>query len=334
MITSIQDEINQIDAIRPHLVILGAGASLAALPDGDKNGKKLPLMSNFIEVLNLGNLLIEHGIKFCGDNFEDLYSEIYSDPKKKDICEELENRIYDYFSSLQLPEEPTIYDYLILSLREKDVIATFNWDPFLVQAIRRNRIKVKPPRVLFLHGNVSTGYCYRDKVVGIRGNLCSVCNKLLEKSKLLYPISQKNYDKDFFISKQWSEVKVHIKNTFMVTIFGYSAPNSDISAIEIMKTAWGEIEERAFEQIEIIDIKEENSILESWGQFIHTHHYDIYNDFFDSWIANHPRRTGEAFRNQYIEAMFIDDNSPPKATHLTDLQKWYKDLIEGERAHN
>jgi hypothetical protein len=31
---------------RSHVVILGAGASYAAFPDGDKNGRKLPLMWN------------------------------------------------------------------------------------------------------------------------------------------------------------------------------------------------------------------------------------------------------------------------------------------------
>jgi cyclic nucleotide-binding protein len=30
------------------------------------------------------------------------------------------------------PELLTLYDHLVLSLRPKDVIATFNWDPFLI----------------------------------------------------------------------------------------------------------------------------------------------------------------------------------------------------------
>ena len=33
--------------------------------------------------------------------------------------------IFQYFSSLSLPGIPTIYDHLLLSLRPKDVIATF-----------------------------------------------------------------------------------------------------------------------------------------------------------------------------------------------------------------
>ena len=38
---------------RPHVVILGAGASCAAIPNGDKNGKKISAMSGFIDKLGL-----------------------------------------------------------------------------------------------------------------------------------------------------------------------------------------------------------------------------------------------------------------------------------------
>ena len=44
---------------------------------------------------------------------------------------EIETRVDEYFADLELPGHPTIYDRLVLSLREKDLIATFNWDPFL-----------------------------------------------------------------------------------------------------------------------------------------------------------------------------------------------------------
>ena len=36
---------------RPHVVILGAGASCAAIPNGDKNGKRIAAMSGFIDKL-------------------------------------------------------------------------------------------------------------------------------------------------------------------------------------------------------------------------------------------------------------------------------------------
>ena len=46
---SIEDEIKDVKFGRPHVVILGAGASLAAFPNGDANGIRLPLMLDFIE---------------------------------------------------------------------------------------------------------------------------------------------------------------------------------------------------------------------------------------------------------------------------------------------
>lgn len=38
--TSEEFEIYRLKAQQPHLVILGAGATMAAIPDGDDNGKE------------------------------------------------------------------------------------------------------------------------------------------------------------------------------------------------------------------------------------------------------------------------------------------------------
>lgn len=38
---------------RPHLLILGAGASIAAIPNGDKNGKQTSVMWGFIDKLGM-----------------------------------------------------------------------------------------------------------------------------------------------------------------------------------------------------------------------------------------------------------------------------------------
>ena len=38
---------------RPHLVILGAGASKDAMPNGDARGKSLPVMKEFISKMGL-----------------------------------------------------------------------------------------------------------------------------------------------------------------------------------------------------------------------------------------------------------------------------------------
>ena len=54
---------------RPHVVILGAGASLAALPKGDPNGAVLPLMKNLSDVLDLTYIIEQNGLNCRGRNF-------------------------------------------------------------------------------------------------------------------------------------------------------------------------------------------------------------------------------------------------------------------------
>lgn len=332
MDVSADQEIKQIAAGKPHIVILGAGASYAAFPNGDRNGRRLPLMNNFVETLGLEDLVTQTGLSFSSTNFEDIYSSISKDPKLQNVRKELEAKIYRYFHAMELPDHPTIYDHLVLSLRNKDFIATFNWDPFLVQAIRRNGKRFKLPRVLFLHGNVEVGYCADGHMMGDNGSSCSKCGNRLTPTKLLYPIGEKNYHLNEFISRQWATLADVLKHAFMVTIFGYGAPTSDASAVDLLKNAWGEIDDRSLEEFEIIDVRDEDDLIKTWSPFIHTHHYRVDASFYDSWIANHPRRTGEAYLNQFIEAKFIEDNPLPKHAEFKELWEWYSKLQEVEDA--
>lgn len=333
MEVSVEQEIEQIQMGKPHVVILGAGASYASFLNGDKNGVKFPLMNNFVNILGLNDLLSQTSINFETDNFEKIYDQLHQNEAHQKIREELEKVIYDYFSRLEIFDEPTIYDQLLLSLRGKDVVATFNWDPFLLQAYRRNAQKFKLPRLLFLHGNVGVGCCEKDKVAGINGNGCSKCGCVLAPTKLLYPIAEKNYHLNGFISSQWKELNQHLQSSFMITIFGYGAPQSDVSAIDLMKSAWGDVNQREMEQTEIIDIRSEEDLCSTWEPFIHTHHYETHSNFYESWIANHPRRTGEAYINQYRDAQFIENNPIPKEFAFAELWAWYDRLKQVEDQH-
>jgi len=333
MEVSKEQEINQIKMGKPHVLILGAGASYAAFPSGDINGKKLPLMNNLVETLGIEKLIEKADLKTTSGNFEDIYSEIHENPNLSSLLRDIEEEVYSYFQYMMLPNAPTIYDHLLLSLRDKDVVATFNWDPFLLLAYQRNTQRFKLPRLLFLHGNVGVGYCEKDKVAGINGNRCGKCGHKLEPTKLLYPISEKNYHKDGFISLQWKELDQHLKSAFMVSIFGYGAPQSDVSAIDLMKSAWGDVNHREMEQTEIIDIRSEEDLCKTWEPFIHTHHYETHSSFYYSWIANHPRRTGEAYINQYWNAQFIENNPIPKEFPFCELWAWYDQLKQAEEQH-
>ncbi len=330
MTFTVAQEIASHGMARPHVVLLGAGASRAALPDGDANGNSLPVMDDLVELLDLGGLLDDVGIPFANRTFEDLYADIYGREDLGAIRAELERRVCDFFQSLQLPHRPTIYDYLVLCLRSKDVIATFNWDPLLIQAYRRNAGMLALPRVLFLHGNVLVGCCARDKVMGLKGNACSKCGQPLKPTRLLYPVSQKNYEDDPMLSAQWSELRGHMSQAFMFTVFGYSAPTSDVGAVELLKNAWQSAGPRVMEETEIIDIKPENELTEVWSDFIHSHHYSVSPSFFHSWLARHPRRTGEAYIAQFIDAQFVEGNPVPTDAILPELHEWFLELHNAE----
>ena len=43
--------------VRPHVVLLGAGASLDAFPEGDELGRRLPLMHNLVDLVGLEPLI-------------------------------------------------------------------------------------------------------------------------------------------------------------------------------------------------------------------------------------------------------------------------------------
>ena len=329
---STRDEIEQVEMERPHVVLLGAGASRAAFPTGDAGGHPLPLMADFTEIVPIGAVLERAGIDYCGRNFEELYAELCDRSDLAGVREDLEAQVFGYFTSLALPAEPTLYDHLVLSLRRKDVIATFNWDPFLIKAIRRNKlIHGSHPFILFLHGNVAAAYCHQDNVHGVRGARCSRCGNRFEPSRLLFPIKEKSYENDPAIADAWRMAREAFRSAFMVTIFGYGAPKSDLSASRLLDEAWGGAEQRPMEQFEIIDVRPEDELLATWESFIHTHHYETHANVYESWLFNHPRRSGEAYINQYLEAKFINDNPLPRDAGFDELWAWFNRLIDHER---
>lgn len=320
---------------RPHVVILGAGASCAAIPNGDKSGKKISAMSGFIDKLGLTDIISKVDIHTDSDNLEDIYMELDERSKDEEKCqevkEELEIIIRNYMSDYNLPDNPTIYDFLVMSLTSKDLIVTFNWDPLLVQAIgRAMKYTNNIPQVAFLHGNVAVGFCEDDNIMGNVGMTCK-CGKPLRPMKLLFPIKRKDYSSDIAISKSWKTLNNALEKAYMVTIFGYSAPKSDAEAVSMMKKAWGSVSDRKMEEIEIIDIREEEEVINSWSQFIHTHHYSYHTSFFDSTLARCPRRTCEATFDRLMNCIWLDGSKGFKENmDFLDIDKLTHKLIDEE----
>lgn len=318
---------------RPHVVILGAGASVAAIPNGDANGKKISVMNDFFQKTNTEYLLEGIDLKTKSKNLEDIYSEIYERPELKDVCIKLEKAIYDYFSDLQIPDEPTIYDYLLLSLRSKDLIATFNWDPLLLQAYQRvAKITKDLPDLSFLHGNVLVGLCEEHKIGGYIHNRCSVCGKKLKPIKLLYPIKKKDYNSDLYMRDSWNILKHKLKYAYVITLFGYGAPPSDVEAISMLKEAWGDTEKRNLEQTEIIDIKSEDELAETWKPFIYSHHYEVHNSFFDSTLASFPRRTCDCLFDNLMNCKFLDGEKGFKEKMTwSEIEQFLEPILNDEK---
>lgn len=323
-----------------HVVILGAGASIASTKRNEEfNGKQLPSMDNFIEVVGLTDLVEKIPKILKAKNFETLYSNIHNENPNSELLREIEKRTRAYFVDMQLPDEPTIYDYLVLSLRPKDLIATFNWDPFLYQAWVRNRKFTKDlPHLSFLHGNVAIGYSKEDKRCGPIGFQMRPGGEVFKPTKLLYPIGQKKYTEDEFINMEWERVKFCLSkeyNAVRATIFGYGAPDSDAEAVTLLNDAWGTPDDRVMEQFEIIDISTEEELRRKWNRFIHSHHYDISNSYFDSSLALNPRRTSESYFSAYEplshDDIFRESNPVPEDFKtLQELWEWHKPLIKAE----
>lgn len=141
----------------PHVVIVGAGASIAACRV-DKNGMEVPLLKNIHNILGMTDELKKY--HFSDDEMQDfelLYSNIYGKAEYASLQMYLENGVIEYFKKITIPDELTLYDYLILSLTEKDAIISFTWAPFLMQAYRRNLSVGNLPMLIFPQTDCNLG---------------------------------------------------------------------------------------------------------------------------------------------------------------------------------
>lgn len=315
----------------PHVVILGAGASLAALPRGDRHGRRLPVMSNFVETLGLESLVARAGFRHDA-NFELIYDALYASPEHAGLRMELEDVVRAYFSAIQIPHQVTLYDEMLLSLREKDIIATFNWDPLLLQAYQRVADLGSVPRIVFLHGNVAVGYCEKDRVKGALANRCGVCHKPFAPSPLLFPIRDKRYRDHPFLAQEWLELEWHLENAYILTVFGYSAPKSDVAARAILLDAWQRNETRELAEIELVDIQSRGALKRSWSDFFVRQHFGISRRFGRTLLMRHPRRSCEAFAWATLQMDPWPPHKLPRFRKLEALREAMRPLLAEEKA--
>ena len=292
-------------AVRPHVVLLGAGASLAAFPKGDASGHSLPLMDNFVDVVGLETLISTAPVKVENrKNIEEVYSNLAVNPKCRKLMKKIEGKIENYFSSLKIPRETTTYDYLLLSLRKKDAVFTFNWDPFLFDAYKRNEKVASLPEIFFLHGNVRIGICPKHPEARCeRGGICPKCLSRCVNVPLLYPIGKKDYSSNEYIRRSWDKARYFFAEAFVLTIFGYGAPVSDADAVDLLKSAWMERSDRRIEHVEIIDVASDSDLYKRWKKFTPTLHLKLKDCIWKSWIMMYPRRSVESLKYPIFDGM-------------------------------
>jgi hypothetical protein len=331
MIKTARQLIEDPHDIGPHVVLLGAGASRAAFPKGDATGRRLPVMGDLVDIVGLRPLIKESGLGAeCHKNFEVLYSQLVSNHQYADITKEIEQSIERYFSGMSLPNRATIYDCLLVSMRPKDVIFTFNWDPFLFDAYQRNRDVVPLPEIFFLHGNVRIGVCPYHGNWGARKLRCPKCSELLEDVPLLYPVAQKNYTDARYIKSSWEAAKILFRDAFTLTIFGYSAPASDKDAVELLRLAWTAKSDRTLEHIEIIDTASQSLLHKRWAPFAPTYHDHFIKTFKESRLARWPRRSCESLLYPMTQGIPCEDFPLPSTDSIPELQAYATRIAQHE----
>ena len=315
----------------PHVVLLGAGASRAAFPNGDRSGKRIPLMNDLVKVVGLRPLINQTGKGFGDESdFEAIYSELASNPHHSNITKTIEKEVENYFSSLQLPDEATLYDRLLLFLRKEDAIFTFNWDPFLFDVCQRNRSIAPLPKIFFLHGNVRIGKCPRHEHWGKKNGKCPDCSAHFEDVPLLYPVRKKDYSNSPYIKAAWDAARELFKEALVLTIFGYGAPESDRDAVDLLKLAWTKRSNREFEHVEIVDIVCEEILYERWSSFTPTLHLHPRQNFTESWITRWPRRSREAVWFPMTEGSPCEKFPMAPTTNLSELQELTLEIAKWE----
>lgn len=190
-----------------HLVILGAGSTIATIPNGDKNGEFSYTLYNLLKDKCFTSFVKKVQAKnFQTDDVEALCNQLYKEDKL--LYDEFESLVRKKYASLELPDGFTILDRLVLSLTPNDAIISFNWDDLVIQAYQRMSEYVPEemlPILAFPHGNAQAVYDnkhYTSKRI-------VTCTSWFD-SPLNMPVDEIDYKSDVFINSQW-----HILDFFM-----------------------------------------------------------------------------------------------------------------------
>jgi len=149
---------------------------------------------------------------------------------------------------------------------------------------------------------------------------------------LLYPVENKNYNDDPFIVDQWARATDWLGAAYYATVFGYSAPKTDVEARRLLKDAWTNNPTFRLGEFDVVDIRPKVELEDSWREFILRSHGGYATDIMSTFAMRHPRRTCEAFGFMTLQQEPWSEAPFPTFTQVDDLEQWVIPLIEEERA--
>lgn len=307
-----------------HLVILGAGSTIATIPKGDKNGEFSYTLDNLLNDKCFASFVEKvQALDYQIDDVEALCNQLYKE--NRPLYDEFESLVRKKYASLELPDGFTILDRLVLSLTPNDAIISFNWDDLVIQAYQRMSEYVPEemlPILAFPHGNAQAVYDnkhYTSKRI--------VTSTSLFDSPLNMPVDEIDYKSDVFINSQWHILDFFMRNAQMVTFFGYRGPDSDEQDLKHLDELFAKNE--ICDKIEIIDKDQESAVevakrLERFKMLPNW----LYPcaDFWHSTIAKYPRRTLSVLDNWNYSV-----RTSAKEESLAEFLKHIGPLIEEEQ---
>ena len=307
-----------------HLVILGAGSTIATIPNGDKNGEFGYTLANLLNDKCFTSFVKKAQAKgFLTSDVEDLCNQLCKEDKP--LYDEFETLVRKKYASLELPEEFTILDRLVMSLTPNDAIVSFNWDDLLIQAYQRMSEFVPEkmlPILAFPHGNAQAVYNnkhYTSKRIVTGANWID--------SPLNMPVDEVDYKSDIFIGSQWNILDFFMRNAQMITFFGYSGPSSDELDLQHLDELFAK--NKICDKIEIID-KDLDTAMEVAKRLVRFKMQSNWlypcADFWHSTIAKHPRRTLSVLDNWNYSV-----KTAAKAKTLAEFMGQVGPLIEEEQ---
>src|SRR6266540_2186596 len=102
-----QQEVEDVFFERPHVVVLGAGASIAAVRR-DRNGRELPDMRGLASIKEIQDLFRSAGITDAEEDFEASYARLRTERGRGEIGDRIDQTVRDYFAIVEIGDEPTI----------------------------------------------------------------------------------------------------------------------------------------------------------------------------------------------------------------------------------